>query len=372
MMSTSVELFSDSTRSVFANLDQRSKSHLINVFWPHIQLTEINFVSDDYIVFFDFIGKTLQDLRRHAAHYADQQLDDLLATIEKLRKDHEMTRSEIVAAVQRDHINVDEKLIRCSIELAAYLWSGIYIRSKDSTVGNQVSQETRINWPSDQSLARAIAECFKVEKPRSSGKGLALDGSLTAIKLRDQRGVEIIWTDNLADHLKLHGQRKDRSLTVFRQKSLLINHRLAANPIIPIEVLDEAVRTLDLLFPLGDEKTAAFLKTSGVHLNVAGASSLQQAGARTEFKYWKDEILQLNRILEGPPETIGQTLRDTRNFGEFVTIWVAIFGVFILTILFGILSTVYSVKQYLVAVKSYELSLALTCLENPTLDGFCT
>ena len=76
--------------------------------------------------------------------------------------------------------------------------------------------------------------------------------------------------------------------------------------------------------------------------------------------------------LGGPPETIGQTLRDTRNFGEFVTIWVAIFGVFILTILFGILSTVYSVKQYLIAVKSYELSLALACLENPTLDGFCT
>ena len=304
MMSTSVELFSNSARSVFANLDQRSKCNLINVFWPHIQLTEINFVSDDYIVFFDFIGKTLQDLCRHAAYYADQQLDDLLATIEKLRKDQAMTRSEIVAAIQRDHINVDEKLIHCSIELAAYLWSGIYIKSKDSTVKNQVSQETRINWLNDQNLAGAIAECFRIEKSRSSGKGLALDGSLTAIKLRDQRGVEIIWTDNLADHLRLHGQRKDRSLTIFRQKSLLINHRLAANPIIPIEVLDEAVRTLDLLFPLGDEKTAAFLKTAGVHLNVAGASKIQQADVRTEFKYWKDEILQLIRILEDRPKQL--------------------------------------------------------------------
>lgn len=131
------------------------------------------------------------------------------------------------------------------------------------------------------------------------------------------------------------------------------------------------IRTLNLLFPYRDDKTTAFLKSACLHLHVAGASDAKQAATTTEFRYWKSEISRLVRLWEAPLETMDQTLRDTRNFGHLIMIWVAIFSIFFLTILFGILATVYSVKQYLLAVKSHKLALAPACLENPTWPGFC-
>jgi hypothetical protein len=82
-------------------------------------------------------------------------------------------------------------------------------------------------------------------------------------------------------------------------------------------------------------------------------------------------MLHLLRLLNGNPETFTQTLSDTHNLSEFATLWIAVFGVFCLSILFGVLATVYSIKQFNVAVKSYDLALALACHEVPTLPGFC-
>jgi NhaP-type Na+/H+ and K+/H+ antiporter len=98
-----------------------------------------------------------------------------------------------------------------------------------------------------------------------------------------------------------------------------------------------------------------------------------------DFKYWRNELAALIYLFDGPPETALQTLRDTRNVSQWVTIWVAVFGIFILTIVFGVLATVYSVKQYKLAVESYklsgkafELSLAQACHQNSApLPGFC-
>jgi hypothetical protein len=79
----------------------------------------------------------------------------------------------------------------------------------------------------------------------------------------------------------------------------------------------------------------------------------------------------LLKLLNGPPETVGQMMLDTRNASQFTTLWVAIFGVFLLTILFGILATVYSIKQYHIAVLSYNLAVAVTCVEHPEMQHYC-
>jgi hypothetical protein len=79
----------------------------------------------------------------------------------------------------------------------------------------------------------------------------------------------------------------------------------------------------------------------------------------------------LLELLNGPPETVGQMMLDTRIASQFTTLWVAIFGVFLLTILFGILATVYSIKQYYIAVLSYNLAVAVTCVEHPEMQHYC-
>jgi hypothetical protein len=370
-MSSRVDLFSILAHETFDSLDVQHKCDLINAFWPNVKATD-SYVSEDYIVLFDFITKTFRGLHRHRNCFADHHLESLLSTVEKLRTGHVVSRKDTIDAIKSQHLNVEKDLIRHSVELAARLWSGVNIESEDAIVNKYVSQDTRINWPDDSSLTSAIAAHFQHRSSRHGDSGLALDGTLNAVNIKSRRGLAIIWTDNLLDHMKLRGQRKDRSLTIFRQMSLLLNHRESPNPIIAVNILEEAILTLEVLFPFGEEKTMAFLKSEGVHLHVSGASSVKRAVELDEFKYWRSEMTQLKQLLEGPPETMGQTLLDTQNFGQFFTIWVAIIGVFLLTIIFGILSSVYTVKQYSLAVKSYDLALAVACEEHPALSGFCT
>jgi hypothetical protein len=86
-----------------------------------------------------------------------------------------------------------------------------------------------------------------------------------------------------------------------------------------------------------------------------------------EFTYWRSDIVQLLKLLNGPPETVGQMMLDTRNASQFMTLWVAIFEILLLTILFGILATVYSIKQYHLAVLSYNLAVAVAYVEHPEM-----
>jgi hypothetical protein len=162
-------------------------------------------------------------------------------------------------------------------------------------------------------------------------------------------------------------------LSIYQHKICLINHRKEPEPtIIPAEILDEAIRTLDLLFPFGDTKTEALLEQEKVQLWTNSPFESHRATNLNEFTYWRSNLAQLSSLFSGPPETVIQTLFDTRNISHFATLWVAIFGVFFLTIIFGVLSTVYSIKQYRVAVKSYELALVQACQQTSTsFPGFC-
>jgi hypothetical protein len=110
-----------------------------------------------------------QDLRRHSIGFADQQLSGLLATLKAIHNNKEMTRSELIALIKSDHVNFSEESICRSVELAALLWSGVDIESNDSIVRNRATQDTRIDWPKDQSLSAAISAQFS-RVPRSLAK----------------------------------------------------------------------------------------------------------------------------------------------------------------------------------------------------------
>jgi hypothetical protein len=131
------------------------------------------------------------------------------------------------------------------------------------------------------------------------------------------------------------------------------------------------------LLPYGDSATIKLLEQSKIVPDVP--LERRDTYDLEEFTHWRGNLMQLFDHLHGPPESLFQTLRDTRNLSQWATIWVAIFGIFILTLVFGILTTVYSISQYRIAVdsfnltlRSYELSLALACQQRTgPLPGFC-
>ena len=366
-------LFSTSSLADVVSLKTEQKCGLINTFWPHLHLAEQDYIGGDYTAFFEFIGRTLQGLHPHALGFAAQELDSLLAIVYTLTLRRTCTRKEIIGYVKTSYSNTSDAAVARSIELAVRFWLGINASSKTLSVGPRNPRDSRIDWHDDQSLDQMVAAQFSHRVSRTALTNFPLDESFTAVNLKNVCRLHIRWTDNLVDHLRLNGPRGQRSLSIYRHKICLINHRKGPEPtIIQEEVLDEAIRTLDLLFPFGDPKTEMFLEEEKVQLHVVNPSELLRATDLDDFKYWRNNLAQLLNLLNGPPETVVQTLLDTRNLGQFVTLWVAIFGVFLLTILFGILATVYSVKQYRVALKSYELALALACQQKTApLPGFC-
>ena len=81
-------------------------------------------------------------------------------------------------------------------------------------------------------------------------------------------------------------------------------------------------------------------------------------------------------ITEEPARGFQQFLldKDNRNLLEFATFWTTAVVAFltILSIVFGTVATVYSIKQYDIAVAGYALASAQACADpNITLPGYC-
>jgi len=373
MSATYGELFSKSSSADVLNWTREQKCELINAFWPYLHLAEDDYINKDYVAFFEFVGRMLQDLYPHAPMFALQDFNGIFAMVNTLRADRMLARKVIMDNIKKDYLNVYETSVARSMELVVRLWLGINVSSKGLSVGPRNPRDSRVDWQNDQSLNEIItAQCFYKANSISS-TDYALDESFTAVNLKTVCRLRIRWTDNLLDHLRLEGPRGQRSLSIYRHKISLINHRKEPEPtVIQKNFLDETIRTLDLLFPFGDPKTEQFLAEENVQLYIVDPLEMPHTTDLDEFKYYRNSLVRLLNLLNGPPETVAQTLLDTRNLGQFVTLWVAIFGVFILTILFGILTTIYSIKQYRVSVKSYELALALACQQNaPSPPGFC-
>lgn len=368
------DLFSKSSPTRLLNLDKDSKCSLINAFWPHLRLTPPNLIDEEYSDFFYFLGKTLLSLYPHLEKFAARDLQDLFLDIHTLRDRRHSTKQELIPELRQRYSNASDSDVARSMELAVRLWLGISVCSRQLIVGPRNGRDSLVEWADAHTLDQLVRSQFVPYQTRWSSRNSPLDDSFTVVNLKSICRLNIRWTDSLVDHLKLEGPRGQRSLTIYRHKISLINHRKGSDPtIIPPDVLDEALRTLDLLFPFGDPKTEAFLKDEKVQFWAVAPRELPRATETDDFHHWRNNMVALASLFNGPPETIVQTLLDTRNLPQFATLWVAIFGVFLLTILFGILTTVYSVKQYRIAIKSYELSLAVACQQTATpLPPFCT
>jgi hypothetical protein len=366
-------LFSRSSLVDTSSLKPERKLAIINTFWPDLNLQERHYIEEDYATIFEFWGKTLQSLHPHALKFATQDWDGLLSIVASLRANRTVAKRAIIRDIKKVYLNTSDAAITRSIDLAARLWVGMNICSKSLSVGPRNPRDWRIEWQDDQSLNQIIADQFPQRQKKTAFIDITFDDSFTAANLKNICRLRIRWTDNLRDHLKLEGPRGQRCLSIYRHKLYLVNHRIGLEPtIIPADILDEAIRTLDLLFPFGDPKTEALLEGEKVKFWTISPYESPRATELDEFKYWRNNLVQLATLFNGPPETVMQTLFDTRNISQFATLWVAIFGVFFLTIMFGVLSTVYSIKQYRVAVKSYELSLAQACQQkSTTLSRFC-
>jgi hypothetical protein len=330
-------------------------------------------IEEHYTDLFESLKRTLASLQGSGHKFAVQDLNGLLAVLRTVKANQTATKVQLVQELRKLYHNYEVDQIIRTMELVARIWLGVHIASTPhwSSVGIKDPHDTNVTWLEEQRLDEMPEVVLPSEPHRSVVEDYSLGDSFTFLNLRKLRHLKIRWTDNLVDHLKLAGRPGNRTLSVYNQKICLVNHLKNDAPIIQKEILVEAICTLDLFFPISDEKTAPFLRKEMVNFYHVSPPERSGPMSLNEFTYWRSNIVQLLELLNGPPETVGQMMLDTRIASQFTTLWVAIFGVFLLTILFGILATVYSIKQYYIAVLSYNLAVAVTCVEHPEMQHYC-
>ncbi|KAK3934495.1 hypothetical protein QBC46DRAFT_427126 [Diplogelasinospora grovesii] len=199
-----------------------------------------------------------------------------------------------------------------------------------------------LEWEGGGSLQKFVHQHFS--KPaRRSHERIRLEKQFNALNLHRIAGIEIRWTDNLADHLLM--MNDDKTVAIFRHASFLELQR--HNDMYPAGLIDETIRTLSLLFPRDDGPTRRWYRNvctehKGRHDPHLATTGILDAESRDfdNFPYWHDRLVVLKSVYdEARPANLRQWWYDDRNPVEWYTFWTAVM-VLILTMLFGLIQCV--------------------------------
>lgn len=95
-------------------------------------------------------------------------------------------------------------------------------------------------------------------------------------------------------------------------------------------LLQETIKSLNLLFPRWDPRTKALLRECGENFQDAGPFEGPKTLNVLEFNHWRDRILELyEEIYQSPPVSWAQLWRDRRNPQQFWTFWIALVILFL-------------------------------------------
>lgn len=145
------------------------------------------------------------------------------------------------------------------------------------------------------------------------------------------------------------------------------------NIIFPDGCLNETMRTLDILFPFGDDHTMEYLKNEAQDfyaLTIPRHSRYLPADLN-EFDYWRDRLAVLYNLLNQPPSTLVGMLYDyRRNPIQWWTFWLAVF-LSILILVFGVAGLIIGSKQLRPSEKAHALAVEQACVQAVRPPGLC-
>ncbi|KAL4795640.1 hypothetical protein BDV19DRAFT_388961 [Aspergillus venezuelensis] len=327
-MATAKEtLFSDLAVDRVQQLETPTKCRILNGFWPHLKLSPKSFIEEEYTDFLWYIGMTVQDLSGHQDDISAQGFESMISIIQMLRDAPSESQRNIIASLRRSYLNTANAAIGRFVRLAVQLWLCLHVYSQDiRAIGSIKPRDSRICWGLNEPLDQLIASQFLDNPGR-------IFPSVTS------------------------------QIDVYQHRIVLLNHYNDPQSILPKSISREAIWTLDLLLPYGDSATGKLLQGSRITLGVPLEG--RQAYDLEDFTHWKSNLVQLLDILHGPPEGLFRSLRDTRNMSQWATIWIFVFGIFILTLAFGSLTTAYSILQYRVTVNFMSYLLPSLASREP-------
>jgi len=329
------------------------KRSLLRMFWPNSRFDLYGLDESPYSEFLEFVANELQQIQRYRTSFAAQNLDSTFAIIQKIRDNRHKACGEIVRDLSSQFVNFDPIAIRRSLELSTRLWLSLNTRSSDISVGPVFVGEASVEWDVNISLDVLLQKHFANRNQGPSLKEYGkFDPTVTAAYLVSACGMRLLWTDDIASHLKFDLDRL--VLSVYRHKICLINHLENQDGYpIPEDLLGEILDTMNLLFPFGDMATKQLLMKEGQKsMYTLGSCNRSRRLDLAHYRYFGEELQHLIGFFDKTPRTWKQLAFDRRNKLEWSAFWVTIM-VALLTVISipcNIIQATYSVKAYHVAL----------------------
>lgn len=357
-----------------------ANSHqILSAIWPTLTQDEVQ--RPQYVVLLEYVDSEIESISKFPAHYAISTRESLSALINSVRSLDKPGGAQVleIARSQAQARRVSTDMLQRSVDVALRLWLTINV----STLNSQ--QHGLLPWKLDQTLDDVIQSYFNKkdlgeENKREADQNILIPPGLTAESLATNHEYTISWTHNLAEHLTI--DRHARVVTIYQHKICLHNHFRFADqirPVIPKEILAEAIDTLNLLFPFMEDGTKRFLAKHKKPFYTLGLCGRPRKLDIIDYPYWGDRIKEIVEVSREPPVGTQQLKMDKekKNFLSFATFWIAaVIGLLtVVSIGFGVAATVYAVLAYRLTLLQYELSLAQACLgpdARAQLPQFCS
>ncbi|KAF2722479.1 hypothetical protein K431DRAFT_345503 [Polychaeton citri CBS 116435] len=202
------------------------------------------------------------------------------------------------------------------------------------------SMDSDRSWKGTETLQDFTKRCYYRAEIDPMEPIVRFPREFRAVELEKIAGVKVTWTWNLSEHLAFgDDDGKNRFVRIFNDKRWL--SACLESPActgVPRDVILETIKTLDILFPLGNSATSKFLQSQGQSLHLVGPFPDERPRLR-EFRYWRERLIDLIVEFEEPPRDWTRIWRDRRYPATFWTFWLGLL-IFILTLLFGITASV--------------------------------
>ncbi|KAK7963978.1 hypothetical protein PG988_010952 [Apiospora saccharicola] len=246
--------------------------------------------------------------------------------------------------LKKQHDNESE-LLDNAINLAASL----LLMCNFGTTPLGFSGRTELGW-TQGTLQDFLADHFG-KPPVPPQGGIKLEKTFVARNLNQIGSIEIIWTENLIDHL--HLSDNNTKVQIFHHASFLEYQK---HSLLPDGLAAETLQTLALLFPSMDRETNRWLsRHPSIDRRLGRCGQL-----KTELRqfdrshFWRDRLIVLKQAYdEAQPKTLRNWWYDRRNGVQWYTFWIAMLVLF-LTIVFGLIQCVEGALQVYASFKSLE------------------
>ena len=365
--------------------DGQNQAKLVSAFWPGTLRRP-----DEFSGFFRYFDERIALLKWpysvDETQFAAHTFDELIAIVKTMWIQKNSSRKEILTFIKqlqvfRNKGSTDSQILN-SMAVAACLWLTIEVRISDHPYGPASGTFEHAVWGPTDTLVDVARQRFQTSKFSPTAREARLDPGFTAKNLIDICGMRVAWTDNLIDHLYYDPSPVPRSwwrfwqyqgsggtVCIYPHKLCLASH-YDTTDVYGKDLLEEAMKSLDLLFPFGDSQTRKFLSGEGHPFFLAETHNFPRTMDLGDFSFWRRRIVILYDAFNAPPSRVHQMWKDKRNPMQWWTFWLAGFLV-ILTVIFGSISVYTSFKSVELAKLAYRLSLLQACDQNTTIRQIC-